>query len=241
MSSRKTVVANPDQPAAMNRVSTFSPMNGSTPVSLNAQRILATRPAHPPQPLSEDEYNALLAAAESTPESGDLLDVLAILYHTSLRVDELCRLRWKAVKFRKRYMMIHSRKNGQRRRVPFASKVLQVLRARKRREPDAAFVLGTFPERTLKQVVTQLSTLSPSIRKPPITLRALRLTFIARWFRAGGSLAQLGLIAGIFSSLRASKSMISGEHAYPDAAEFQARLEEADDRVCSDSPVTAGR
>jgi integrase len=229
MLPRTSATQTPHQPTTMAPVSGLSPADTSVPVSLNAQRILSAGPLKPPEPLSQKEYALLLAAAERLPDSDDLKDALVILYHTGLRAGELCQLRWIDVMFDQHLMVINSRKTGQRRRVPFASKVLQVLQARRRRDPGSTFVLGKIPKRSLKRVVNQLATVSSSVRKSPTTLRTLRVTFITRWCNAGGNLEELGHIAGISSPFGRFQSLASPEHLFDAAGKFQAQLEESDE------------
>jgi integrase len=192
----------------------------------NARRIVAACRREPQKPVSREEFNALLRAAEKDPSGSDLKDILTILFHTGIRTGELCELRWKDVDFQKRHMLVFSKGNSKRRRVPFGKKVLQVLETRRRRQLDSEFVLGPSPHSVLDRASRQLRLLSPEVSKDAIGLRLLRAAFMLRWANAGGSFAQLACITGCRSLLRDMKTEFSFDASYKAAAKFQAQLEE---------------
>jgi integrase len=198
----------------------------SLPGALNAHRILTACRRARPQPVSTKEFNALLSAADEDRRHGDLKDIVVILFHTGMRVSEVCELRWSDVDFEERQMLVRDRKNRRSRRVPFGQKVLQVLKARRACDLDSEFVAGNSPDRVLRKVSQQLRELSPASRRAPITLHVLRHSFMARWMAAGGGIAELGCVTGIATPTRFMKHLISPDCLYASAAKFQAKLEE---------------
>jgi integrase len=152
-----------------------------------------------------------------------MIDIATIVFFTGMRSGEICRLRWRDIDFKGRSILIVSDKQGSTRRVPFAGKVLAVLKAR---QPNSEFVLGRFPERTMNRASRLLSDLSAQVRTGPLSFWLLRESFIWHWMQAGGNCTQLACITG-YAVLRWNrKNLISPDSLYAAAARFQAQLEE---------------
>lgn len=179
-----------------------------------------------PKPITPDQFRALLTIVGAEPVASDLKAILTIIYHTGIRPGELIGLRWVDVNVAKRFMVVNSKKDSDRRRVPFGDKVFQVLRERRAKEPRSEFVFGSSPDRVLCRSCEQLRALSDRNGIEPIGLSSIRYAFMSRWVAAGGDAAELACIIGTKSMARPFGSHVSFEFRYAAAARFQAQLEE---------------
>lgn len=198
------------------------------PRSMNSRRLLASRRYERPQPLSRKDFDELLARAKTQAADSDLIDIATIIFFTGLRAKEVALLRWKDIDFKNRSMFIASGKSGQERKVPFAGRILKILKGRKAHQRKTEPVFGRHAQRTLSRASQQLSALSLSVRRSPISLHVLRESFMVSWVKAGGNLVPLAYITRGATIIRNVSKEMSFDHLYAEAAEFQARLEEAE-------------
>ena len=198
--------------------SVFAPR--SAPLMSTVDRFKAISSGEPQPPITGAEFTALIAAAEGEPYELDLKEISTLVFCTALRVDELFYLRWDDVDLDKRMIFVRGGRDRDERRVPFADTTEAILRARRARGPQAAYVLGSSPERVLVAVSERLKALSIRVLKRPITLHTLRLGFLAWWSSVGGNRGQLALIAG--TRVRWSDPAGPKENLYVAAAKFQA-------------------
>ena len=145
---------------------------------------------------SAQEIAELVSTASRELETLDVRDVVSIIANTGIRSGELCGLRWEDINFEERYITIRAGRGLHLRRVPFGSKVLEILMARREREPVSEFVFGKSPRLVIERVSRQCRSLSARICTNLVTLHALRLAFYKRWVESGGSAQALGLISG---------------------------------------------
>lgn len=155
----------------------------------------------------------------------DLHDVCTILSNTGIRIGELRELGWASVDLQKRQLVVNP-KTFYMRTVPFERKTLQVLEARRDRQPESEYVLGESPHRVLDRISRQLRTLSVVVGVSRISLNVLRHTFFTRLFNSGASILTLYVIGGYRSYGHLLKSFVSPERRYEIAVRDQARLEE---------------
>jgi len=171
-----------------------------------------------------DEIQALLSAAAKGRSAPDVKDIVSLVVFTCLGPGELRELRWGQVDLTNRWMLVESK--GYVRQVPFGNTVLRILEARKERQPDSEFVLGSSPKGLLHRVSHQLRTLSKGICKSSVNLRSLRCTFMSRWVNSGGNIHSLCYIAGYRATYSSMRMLLARERLYRVGAEHQRRLEE---------------
>lgn len=185
-----------------------------------AQQHLA--PYRFPTSPSSEEIASLLAAAGETPLAEDVRDVVTILLHTGMRPSELCELRWSDVDFEERSITINSPKTLRARRIPIAGKTIDVLRARRERQPSTDYVFGQRPRSVLNRVARRINLLCDRIGARRITLHSFRHAFAEWWCNSGGD---CWLLASIMGFRLTHRNLINISHLYDSAARFQAQLE----------------
>lgn len=149
-----------------------------------------------PIPPSSKELEVLLAEAGKQPGAPDVVDTVTIIDSTGVRRGELQELRWEDVDLERREMTIKTGRNGRDRSIPLADNLIDILRARRDRQPDSVFVLGGSPRATLSLVAHRLRILSGRVLGRPLSLYSLRHAFAARWMSVGGDLPVLMYILG---------------------------------------------
>jgi integrase len=177
-------------------------------------------------PLTDAEFEAILARAKADPSVTDLADILTILFHTGMRPVELARLEWKHVRFDSMQLVVMSARGQTRRGVPFSHKVLRVLQARKEEALDSKYILGSAPFRTLEKACRRLFDIQSESGSRLIGLYLLRRTFFFRWTSSGGDLEELSLITGSSLPARCRKRKLTTAKLLISAALFQTRLED---------------
>jgi integrase len=176
--------------------------------------------------LSEEQLRRLLAFSQDDPSMRDLHDVVILITNTGLRLGELRELRWSGVDLHGHHLFIKTQKKSTSRSIPFESKTLQVLEARRERQSESEYVLGTSPRTVLNRISRQLRTLSAHIGVSRVSLNVLRHTFFTRLFNSGASILTLYVIGGYRSYRHLLKSFVSPEQRYEIAVRDQARMEE---------------
>lgn len=195
--------------------------------SVNAQRLTGIRRPTAPQPLSREEFEKILESAEKDASTHYLKDIVQIIYHTGIRPQHLAALRWSDVDLERRYMRV-SFTATQSCLIPFGNRILQLLKIRRDLDPSAEFVFGKSPRSALASAQLDLAEISRGLRPTPITLDAVRQSFLIRWLEAGGNKAQLECITN-WSTRRLDPSrLIAGSTVYREAAKFQSQLEDSE-------------
>jgi hypothetical protein len=164
----KTLLAStPHEPTTNNNAGSWDQLGRSAPVRLVARRILAAPQADRPHPLSNEEYVALVAVAERDAKTSDLKDVVAMVYHCGLR-RRAGRAALERGPLREKVHLDSFPEGGMRR---VHSGIRSCRCCRYSNGGDGRGVRArSVSHRHLKQMVTQLSALSPTIRTKPVSL-----------------------------------------------------------------------
>jgi integrase len=150
--------------------------------------------------------------------------MVVIISNTGIRPGELRELRWANVDVHRRMLVIEAAMNPRIRYIPFGQKTLQILEARRDREPEAEYVLGKSPQVLLRRISRQLRTVSESIGVSGVTLRVLRHTFFHRLCFSGASPESMRMIGGY--SWPFWRSHLSPDRYFEIADREQARVEQ---------------
>jgi len=97
-----------------------------------------------PRSLSDEQLRRLISRTKEDQRLRDLHDVVTVISNTGIRAGELRALRWADIDLHKRQIILNEGKTGKR-PMPFGPKTLQVLAARREREPESEYVLGSLP------------------------------------------------------------------------------------------------
>jgi len=122
-------------------------------------------------------------------------------------------------------MLIHS-KARDRRCLPFGPKTLQILQARRVRNPASEFVLGESPARLLSRISWQFRALCDRVGVGPIPLRALRHRFFERLLSTGASIESALFLGGYPRTYLNMTCFLTSYQLYEQAVRDQARVEE---------------
>lgn len=99
--------------------------------------------------LEREEIAALLAACDEQRGRPGLRLYAAIALYTALRQGEVLGLRWRDVDLKRRLIVLHNTKNGERRGIPISLPLLAELRAHQRRtDTDLLFPMPSDPTRS---------------------------------------------------------------------------------------------
>jgi integrase len=146
--------------------------------------------------LDNTQLNRLLRFSEGNPEMQDLHDVLVIVSSTGIRVGELCQLRWADIDFQLQELEV-SNSGCSRRRIPFGSEALQILKDRVARRLGSEYVLGISPRALINRVSRRLASVSSSLGIARVSLHMLRENFVLRLINSGKDLAYVARISGL--------------------------------------------
>jgi site-specific recombinase XerD len=146
--------------------------------------------------LGNRQLNELLRFSAANPEMQDLHDVLVIVSSTGIRVGELSELRWADVDFQLQDLEVSS-SGCSRRRIPFGSDTLRILKDRVARQPESKYVLGISPRALINRVSRLLASVSSSLGIAKVSLHALRENFVLRLLNSGNDMAYVARISDL--------------------------------------------
>ncbi len=151
--------------------------------------------------LSTDELSRILSIAKEDPSLRDLYEVASFISYTGIRLHEFSVLRWADVDFTNSRAVISSTKTFSRRCIPIGPHTLEILKARRSRNPESDFVLGCSRMVVLHRVARQLRELGNMIGVGLVSASVLRHTFFRRLFATGGAPWAFISIAGCNPSI----------------------------------------
>jgi integrase len=174
---------------------------------------------------SSDQLRTLCNCVKKDEHLRNLHEVITLMSNTGIRAGELRDLRWVDVDVLGSRLVVNAG-SAYMRSVLFGPKTLQILEARRAREPKTEYVLGKSPRALLACISRDLRIVCDATGISRVNLHDFRISFFERLVLSGASYHSFMILRGSRMPYLPTKNIVSLDKLFKMASLDQAQVEE---------------